>query len=495
MNRAASPVHGVQQPLVLPVIISGGSGSRLWPLSRKSFPKPFIPLPGGDTLMQRILNRIAALPAVRDLLIVTNREHYFLTRDALTDCVCPVPPAAHYLLEPEGRNTAPAMTAAALWAQGQEALADLPLLFLPADHLIHDQEGFTRAAMTAAQLARDGLLVTFGVQPDRPETGFGYIQQGEALAYGHRVARFLEKPQRPEAEAMLSEGGFLWNSGMFCMTAATLLQEMALHAPEVLRSVQAAMESARINGDTTDLPASFAAAPDISIDYALMEKSQQAAVVTASFDWNDVGAWGAYSRMIPEDAQGNRLQCRDHTLLDSQRCMVHSPHRLTAMIGVEDLLVVDTPDALLIAHRDRDQEVKTIVQQLKDNGHASVDLHVTAHRPWGTYTVLEEGDRFKIKRIVVKPGHKLSLQMHHHRSEHWIVVSGTARIVNGEQERLILTDQSTYIPACTPHRLENPGVIDLVMIEVQSGAYLGEDDIVRFSDIYGRSPETVGKAE
>lgn len=488
----ATPEPAAKHPpqlAILPIIISGGSGSRLWPLSRKAFPKPFVALPDGSSLMAKTLARVADLPGVRDLLFVTNRDHYFLTRDAFADCASAPNLAAHYLLEPQGRNTAPAMVAAALWAQGQERLANISLLFLSADHLISDHAAFAAAVDQASALAQQGFLVTFGVQPTRPETGFGYIEIGATLGMGHRVARFLEKPQREQAQAMLAQGGFLWNSGMFCMTAGTLLREVEQHAPVVLHAVLAAMESAQSNGDTTELHACFDAAPDISIDYALMERSQQAAVVSADFDWSDVGAWGAYGKLIPEDGQGNQLHCNSQVLIDSQRCMVHSPDRLTAMIGVEDLLVVDTPDALLIAHRDRDQEVKAVVQQLKSTGHSSVDLHVTAHRPWGTYTVLEEGERFKIKRIVVKPGQKLSLQMHHHRSEHWIVVSGTARIVNGEQEILILTDQSTYIPMGTAHRLENPGVIDLVMIEVQSGAYLGEDDIVRFSDIYGRSPE------
>ncbi|MDD5280386.1 mannose-1-phosphate guanylyltransferase/mannose-6-phosphate isomerase [Acidithiobacillus sp.] len=474
---------------LVPVILSGGTGSRLWPLSRKAFPKPFVALPDGESLIQKTLRRVIDIKADAPLLTVTNRDYYFMTRDTFAECARMQGQTVrnvHYLLEPAGRNTTPAMAAAALWAQevaGPESI----LLVLPSDHLIHDQKAFAEAVHKAQQLAEQGYLVTFGVTPTGPETGYGYIQKGSALDSGYQVARFVEKPNQSKARDYLDSGDYLWNSGMFCMRADSLLNALQTDAPEVLEAVQAAIVSATRNGDTWELGQEFALAPDISIDYAVMEKAPNVAVVQADFDWNDLGAWSGYGSLMAKDAQGNQVHAPDCVLVDSQNCVVQSPDRLTAILGLQDILIVDTPDALLVADRRRDQEVKTIVEKLKARKHSTVDLHSTVHRPWGTYTTLEEGDHFKIKRIVVKKGEKLSLQMHHHRSEHWIVVSGTARIVNGHEEKLIMTNQSTYIPAGCQHRLENPGMMDLVLIEVQSGAYLGEDDIVRFDDIYGRT--------
>ena len=476
---------------LVPVILSGGTGSRLWPLSRKSFPKPFVALPDGESLIQKTLHRIINLGAEGPILTVTNRDYYFLTRDTYAACAkthhCKIPDA-HYLLEPEGRNTTPAMAAAALWAREMEG-DDAVLLFLPADHLIADEARFGAAVQSAAALAGQGYLVTFGVTPTAPETGYGYIQAGASLGAGHQVVRFVEKPNTATAQDYLASGDYLWNSGMFCMQAGSLLTALKDHAPAILTAASAATASAARNSNTWELGEEFAAAPDISIDYAIMEKAANVAVVRADFDWNDLGAWMGYSALMREDENGNQVHARDSLFVDAQRCVVHSPDRLTTVLGLRDVLIIDTPDALLIADRRRDQEVKTIVERLKARKHECVDIHTTVHRPWGTYTTLEEGDHFKIKRIVVKPGEKLSLQMHHHRSEHWIVVRGTARIVNGDSEKLILTNESTYIPAGHRHRLENPGTIDLVLIEVQSGAYLGEDDIVRFDDIYGRAPK------
>ncbi len=474
---------------LVPVILSGGTGSRLWPLSRKAFPKPFVALPDGESLIQKTLRRVIDIKEDAPLLTVTNRDYYFLTRDTFAECARIYGQTVrnvHYLLEPTGRNTTPAMAAAALWAQevaGPESI----LLVLPSDHLIHDQKAFAEAVHKAQQLAEQGYLVTFGVTPTGPETGYGYIQKGSALDSGYQVARFVEKPNQSTAQDYLDSGDYLWNSGMFCMRADSLLKALQTDAPEVLEAVQAAIASATRNGDTWELGQEFALAPDISIDYAVMEKAPNVAVVQAGFDWNDLGAWSGYGSLMAKDAQGNQVHAPDCVLVDSQNCVVQSPDRLTAILGLQDILIVDTPDALLVADRRRDQEVKTIVEKLKARKHSTVDLHATVHRPWGTYTTLEEGDHFKIKRIVVKKGEKLSLQMHHHRSEHWIVVSGTARIVNGQEEKLIMTNQSTYIPAGCHHRLENPGMMDLVLIEVQSGAYLAEDDIVRFDDIYGRA--------
>ncbi len=474
---------------LVPVILSGGTGSRLWPLSRKAFPKPFVALPDGESLIQKTLRRVIDIKEDAPLLTVTNRDYYFLTRDTFAECARIYGQTVrnvHYLLEPTGRNTTPAMAAAALWTQevaGPESI----LLVLPSDHLIHDQKAFAEAVHKAQQLAEQGYLVTFGVTPTGPETGYGYIQKGSALDSGYQVARFVEKPNQSKARDYLDSGDYLWNSGMFCMRADSLLKALQTDAPEVLEAVQAAIASATRNGDTWELGQEFSLAPDISIDYAVMEKAPNVAVVQADFDWNDLGAWSGYGSLMAKDAQGNQVHAPDCVLVDSQNCVVQSPERLTAILGLQDILIVDTPDALLVADRRRDQEVKTIVEKLKARKHSTVDLHATVHRPWGTYTTLEEGDHFKIKRIVVKKGEKLSLQMHHHRSEHWIVVSGTARIVNGHEEKLIMTNQSTYIPAGCQHRLENPGMMDLVLIEVQSGAYLAEDDIVRFDDIYGRA--------
>ncbi|AOV17476.1 mannose-1-phosphate guanylyltransferase/mannose-6-phosphate isomerase [Acidihalobacter aeolianus] len=473
---------------VVSVVLSGGSGSRLWPLSRKSHPKPYIPLPDGETLIQKTLSRVLKARPKDTVLTVTNREYYFLTRDSFNAYGKTHPDDAapfRYLLEPSGRNTAPAMACAALWAQ-QTCGADTVLLFMPADHIVPEIDAFAEATRKAVEMAQKGELVTFGVQPTAPETGFGYIQIGTALPPGFRVSRFVEKPDEATAQAYVDSGEYLWNSGIFCMRADALLQAMQTHAPEVLAAAQAAWDEAREFGDAWELGGSFAQAPDISIDYAIMEKATDVAVIPSEFSWNDLGAWGAYAQLLEPDADGNRLLAPESLVEDTHNCIVHSPHRLTALLGVEDLLVADTPDALLIADKSRDQEVRVLVDALKARRHQSYDINPTMHRPWGTYTVLEEGDRFKMKRIVVKPGEKLSLQMHHHRSEHWIVVSGTALVHVGGTEKLVMTNESTFIPAGTAHRLSNPGVIDLVLIEVQSGAYLGEDDIVRFDDVYGR---------
>lgn len=480
-----------QQRSIVPVVLSGGTGSRLWPLSRSSHPKPFIPLPDGETLVQKTLKRVAALHSSSPLLTVTNRDYYFLTRDAYSDCLAADPeqpmPSMHYLLESQARNTAPAMAVAALWAQ-QEIGPDAVLLVLPSDHLIPDAKAFAEAVDRAAAMAADGFLVTFGITPTEPETGFGYIRAGEPLAQGgYRVARFVEKPDALTAERYLASGEYYWNSGMFCMRAEDLLRGLGQHAPEIHGNALVSWQQAKRNGDTWELGSAFALAPDLSIDYALMEHSEEAAVVPVSFHWNDLGAWRSYGELLDCDSDNNRIIGGNTIIEDSSGCIVHSPHRLTALLGVQDLLVIDTPDALLIARKDRDQDVKRIVNRLKKQRKHLLETHVTVHRPWGSYTVLEEGHHFKMKRIVVKPGERISLQMHHHRSEHWIVVSGTAEVTVGKEDRLIMTNESTFIPAGTTHRLSNPGVIDLVLIEVQSGAYLGEDDIVRFEDVYGRA--------
>jgi mannose-1-phosphate guanylyltransferase len=425
-----------------------------------------------------------------DILTVTNREYYFLSRDEFEKTKL-VSARCRFLLEPQGRNTAPAVAAAAHWVRAVHG-EDAVMLVMAADHLVKNEKAFAEAAKHAAHTARQGDLVTFGIVPDRPESGFGYIEVGVATVVPavHSVKRFVEKPNRAHAEQFLASGGFLWNSGMFCFTAGSVLRELAEHAPEVLREATASVGSGDLKNpgvNYVDLdPEAFARAPNVSIDVAVMEKSRRVKVVSSDFGWSDIGSWEAVSRLVEQDAGGNRAS-GDTVLIDAKDNFIHATDRVVAAVGVEGLMIVDTPDALLVAAKDRAQDVKQVVDVLKERGHESFRLHRTVTRPWGTYTTLEEGPRFKIKRIVVKPGACLSLQMHHHRSEHWVVVSGTARVTNNENESLIYTNESTYIPAGNRHRLENPGKLELVLIEVQSGEYLGEDDIVRFEDKYGRA--------
>lgn len=471
---------------LIPTILCGGAGSRLWPVSRELHPKPFIRLADGQSLLQKAWLRGATLPDVAEMLTVTNRELFFKSEDEYREVAGGALKtlANSYILEPFGRNTAPAIAAAALHvaaSHGEDAL----LLVLAADHLIADQAAFAQAVAQAMKLAEQGKLVTFGIQPESPETGYGYIE-----AEGHNVKRFVEKPSLEKAQEYLASGRYLWNSGMFCFAAGAMLREMQQHCPGILAATRACMEqSRRAQGKgyiQIELDAeAFGNVPDDSIDYAVMEKSQNVAVVPCSIGWSDIGSWNALGDLTAADAQGNRIE-GEVLMHDVSNCYIQSNQRLVGAVGVKDLIVIDTPDAVLVVDRSRAQDVKHLYARLKAQGHEAHRLHSTVHRPWGTYTVLEEGTRFKIKRIEVKPGASLSLQMHHHRSEHWIVVNGMAKVVNGQQELFVNTDESTYIPAGHKHRLENPGVVDLVMIEVQSGEYLGEDDIVRFDDIYGR---------
>ena len=472
-------------PTLIPVILSGGAGSRLWPVSRASHPKPFIRLPDGQSLLQKTFLRAAALPGVSEMLTVTNRDFLFMSEDDYR-AVAPRAIATSYLLEPVGRNTAAAIAAAALSVAERDPAA--LLLVLPADHLIADQAAFAAAVERAKALAAQGLLVTFGIEPSAPETGFGYIETD-----GQMVKRFVEKPDAATAERFIQSGHFYWNSGMFCFAARTMVEQMEQHCPDILASVRICLQnSRRADGEgyrQIELDAAtFGATRDDSIDYAVMEKSTRVAIVPCNLGWSDIGSWTALGELLPADEQGNRVD-GEALLHNARDCSIHARERIVGVVGVEGLIVVDTADALLVVAKDRVQDVKQIYGRLKAQSHDAYRHHRTVHRPWGTYSVLEEGDGFKIKRIVVKPGHSLSLQMHHHRSEHWIVVSGTAKVVNGDTERFVRTNESTYIPACTPHRLVNPAITDLVMIEVQSGAYLGEDDIVRFEDVYGRAPK------
>lgn len=474
--------------MLIPVILSGGAGTRLWPLSRESHPKPFMALADGESLLQKTYLRAAKVAVGHEILTVTHRDYYFLSKDEFTrsrlgDGVSPT-----FILEPFGRNTAAAVALAACHVRARFG-ADACLLVLAADHLIEDVTAFESAVNKAKELAADDRLVTFGMLPNAPETGFGYIKLGPELGQGRAVDCFVEKPSREKAEAYLASGDYLWNSGMFCFKAGVLLAELALHAPDVADAVSVcweAMAEAASSGSMLEIPADpFAATPSVSIDVAVMERSGRVAVVLADFGWSDIGSWNAVAQLTPPDAEGNR-SLGDTLLVDSHHNFVMSESRLVTTLGVDHLMIIDTPDAVLVAHADRAQDVKAVVQRLKQLDHPAHQFHRTVSRPWGTYTVLEEGPGFKIKRIEVRPGRSLSLQMHHHRSEHWVVVSGMARVTHDETETFVRANESTFIKAGQKHRLENPGMLDLVMIEVQSGQYLGEDDIVRFEDAYGR---------
>lgn len=478
--------------MLIPVVLSGGAGSRLWPVSREGHPKPFMQLADGQSLLLKTYLRAAGVALSNDhdgeLVTVTNRDYYFMSKDELMKARLSDRHQGVFLLEPMGRNTAAAVLMAALHVQARHG-RDALLLVLAADHLIADQAAFAKSVKDAAALARRDKLVTFGIVPDAPETGFGYIEAGDVFGDGRVVKRFVEKPPLEKAQAYLAAGNYFWNAGMFCFKAGTLLDEFAALAPDVLKACEACWEEMNRNaalGTMHEIPAeAFAAVPDISLDYAIMERSARVVVVPADIGWSDIGSWNAIRDLIPADANNNRAT-GEAIFVDSANTFVQSEDRLVAAVGIDNLMIIDTPDALLVAHPDKAQEVKRVVTQLKSCDHEAYRLHRTVARPWGTYTVLEEGPRFKIKRIEVKPGASLSLQMHHHRSEHWIVVSGMAKVVNGDKEIFVSTNESTYIPAGHKHRLENPGVLDLVMIEVQSGEYLGEDDIVRFKDDYGR---------
>lgn len=469
---------------LIPTVLCGGAGSRLWPVSREMHPKPFIRLEDGQSLLQKAFLRGARLPEVAEVLVVTNRDLAFKVKDEF-DEINADKTAISYIFEPCGRNTAAAIALAALDIEkrhGQDAL----MLVLAADHLINDLDFFANAVSRAVGFAREGRLVTFGIQPDAPETGYGYIEIDD-----NNVIQFVEKPDLETAKSYLASGRYLWNSGMFCFSVKTILQELHEHCPDILHLSRECLSVSRVleGGGVSEIDLDrqgLMAVPDNSIDYAVMEKSRNVVVVPCDMGWNDIGSWNAIGDLVAPDANGNRVQGKA-LLSDVSNCYIQSHDRIVGAVGLDNLVIVDTPDALLVADKGQVQNVKKIYSSLKEQGSDAYKLHNTVHRPWGTYTVLEDASAYKIKRIEVKPGASLSLQMHHHRSEHWIVVSGTAIVVNGDQEIMVHTNQSTYIPAGHKHRLVNPGVLDLVLIEVQSGQYLGEDDIVRFEDKYGRA--------
>ncbi len=478
---------------IIPVILSGGAGTRLWPLSREAAPKPFMPLPDGETLLGKTGQRAVTLPNTRGLITVTNRDYYFHTKDVYAGLGAAEPKEACYLLEPFGRNTAPAIAVAALLVRARYG-DDAVMLVLAADHLIRDQAAFAVAVELAATQARAGRLATFGITPTLPETGFGYIECGDAIGErSFQAARFVEKPPLAKARDYLAAGNYVWNAGMFAFTPRAIMAAFERYAPAVAATARTVWQplAAHANDPMLVIDAgSFAAAPDLSLDYAVMEKAAadgQVAVIRGTFDWSDVGSWQAVSELSDADAHGNRGS-GERVAIDTRGTFVHAEDRVVATIGIENLVIIDTTDALLIAHRDHLQRVKEVVGELKARGHESYKIHKTVSRPWGTYTVLEGGPGFKIKRIEVKPGASLSLQLHHRRTEHWVVVRGVARVTCGEREFDVPAGESTYIPVETKHRLENRTTDVLAIIEVACGDYIEEDDIVRFDDKYGRAP-------
>ncbi|MEO8347121.1 MAG: mannose-1-phosphate guanylyltransferase/mannose-6-phosphate isomerase [Betaproteobacteria bacterium] len=478
---------------VVPVILSGGAGTRLWPLSRETAPKPFMPLPDGETLLAKTAHRAAALAGVNSFVTVTNRDYYFRTKDVYAGLGADEPRDAAYLLEPFGRNTAPAVALAAMLVQARHG-ADAVMLVLAADHLIKDQAAFGVAVSIAEGLAREGRIATFGITPSHPETGYGYIECGNAIAeHAFAATRFVEKPPIERARLYLQSGNYVWNSGMFAFTAGTILATFARYAPAVIDALRPVWQllAAKSNESALEIDAAtFAAVPDISIDFAIMERAAAddlVTVVRGDFDWSDVGSWQAVSELSPADVHGNRGS-GERVAIDTRGTFIHSEDRMVATIGVENLVIVDTRDAVLVAHKDHLQRVKEVVTELKARDHASYKLHKTVSRPWGSYTVLEEGPGFKMKRIEVKPGGSLSLQLHHRRSEHWVVVRGTARVTCGERVYDVPQGESTFVPVETQHRLENRGAEILAIVEIACGDYIEEDDIVRFDDKYGRVP-------
>ena len=467
---------------IFPVILSGGSGTRLWPLSREHLPKQFLPLVGDKTMLQMTVDRLQGLPEIQPPIVICNEAHRFLVAEQLRQL--DIEPTA-IVLEPIGRNTAPAAAAAALVVEQQAGDNDL-ILILPADHVIDDVQRFQHSLKAGIEAASQGALVTFGIVPDAPETGYGYIKRAAGEGEIFPVEQFVEKPDQPTAQAYLDNGDYLWNSGMFLFSAASYLDEIKQFVPDMLAACEQALQTATQDMDFTRLDkAAFSQCPSDSIDYAVMEHTDKAVVVPMDAGWNDVGSWSALKDISLADTQGN-VTLGDVLLEDTNNSYIRSTGRLVVAVGVDDHIVVETKDAVLVAHKDRVQDVKRVVEQLKALKRDESHLHAVVYRPWGSYEGIAMSDGYQVKHIMVNPGASLSLQMHHHRAEHWVVVRGTARVTRGDEVSMFSEDQSTYIPLGTVHRLENPGVIPLELIEVQTGSYLGEDDIVRFEDKYGR---------
>ena len=483
--------------LIQPIVLSGGSGTRLWPLSREKYPKQLLPLIGEDSLLQATVRRVDGIAGAELAapMVVSNEEYRFVIAEQLRLMGKP----GSIVLEPVGRNTAPALTLAAL-ASAKDG-RDPIMLVMPADHVMTDKAAFQHAIQAGAALAEQGAVVTFGITPDAPETGYGYIQAGDSYgaesagssSTARLIARFVEKPNAATAQAYLDDGSYLWNSGIFMMRASVWLQAIGACRADILTACQLAWQQGSVDGEFVRVgKETFASCPSDSIDFAVMERLTSGTpglpvgvVIPMSAGWSDVGAWDALWEVLPKDANGNVAQ-GDLLLEDCRNTLALSEGRLVACVGVDNLIVVETADAILVAHKDKTQDVKKIVDTLKKQGRSEGHIHRKVFRPWGWYDGVDAGERFQVKRIVVKPAGILSLQMHHHRAEHWIVVSGTARVTRGDESFLVSENQSTFIPLGTTHRLENPGRVPLEMIEVQSGSYLGEDDIVRFEDVYGR---------
>jgi len=466
---------------VIPVILSGGAGTRLWPLSREMYPKQLLSLTGKQTMLQDTATRLAAIAGAIPPIVVCNEAHRFTVAEQLR--ALDIQPSA-ILLEPSGRNTAPAVALAALKAMSIDP--DATLVVAPADHVIRDASKFQKAAEVAVALAQQDKLITFGIVAHAPEIGYGYIRRGEGPGPAYPVAQFVEKPPLDLAQQYVATGDYYWNSGMFVFKASRYLAELSSLAPDILSACTAAFEAAKADLDFVRIDkAEFIKCRSESIDYAVMEKTKDALVLPLDVGWSDVGSWSSLFDVLPADEEGNVLQ-GDVLVHDTHDCYVHSTSRLVAAVGMEDHIIVETKDAILVAPKDRVQDVKDLVAKIKKSGRTESALHREVFRPWGSYDSVDSGERFQVKRLTVKPGAVLSLQMHHHRAEHWIVVQGTARITRNDETFLLAENESTFIPVGATHRIENPGKVPLHIIEVQSGSYLGEDDIVRFEDNYGR---------
>jgi len=464
--------------MITPVIMAGGSGTRLWPLSRAAHPKQFLALNGDRTMLQQTVERLSDLPTSEPITLC-NEQHRFLVAEQLREINAP----GKIILEPVGRNTAPAIALAALLERENDPL----LLVLAADHVIADQAAFTEAVMKAVPLAESGKLVTFGIVPTEPHTGYGYIKAGAAIDDAYSVASFKEKPDAETAAGYLREGGYFWNSGMFLFKASCYLEELKAHQPNILTACEAATLNLSLDFDFFRVDGeAFESSPSDSIDYAVMEKTVDAVVMPLDAGWNDIGSWSSLWDISKKDESGNAAS-GDVKLYDTANCLVRADDKLVALLGLEDVVVVSTEDVTLVAHKDRIQDAKLIAADLEREGRCEWELHREVHRPWGKYDSVDKGARHKVKRITVNPGAKLSVQMHHHRAEHWVVVTGTAKVTKGEETFLLSENESTYIPIGVVHALENPGKEPLEIIEIQSGDYLGEDDIVRLSDVYGRA--------